>query len=505
LFRKLIDSPWLYFLVGIVLLVLAIATQFRRVELEAPDGAIADFGSLREREDVNLIFILIDTLRSDRLHAWGYERRTSPNIDRLAARGVRFANVEAQSSWTKASMASIWTGMYPERSGVHHFSQAMPDEALLPAEIMQQAGFRTGGIWRNGWVANNFGFDQGFDLYVKPLKTRPNQQIHRNPSAARLQGTDEDATSSAIEFMNGNVNNRFFLYIHYMDVHQYLYADSSPPWGTSFSDIYDQALHWTDRNVGAVVDAVRALGLEGKTMIVIASDHGEAFYEHGIEGHAKNLYREVLDVPLLIVPPFKLKGGLVVEERVANVDIWPTVLDMLGLPELRGAEGLSLLSLIQSYATDDGVRHEMASRPVFSQLNQGWGFGVDKQKPIVSIVKQDKRLIKDRRSSKLQLFDRTLDRAEKNDIALEDPAVAEALSEEIDAFLAIPKTQWDAAPEVKIDEMKRAQLRALGYAIPGTRGPAKPGRPLPKDDPPSPEKPAPDVPAADTPAPGAAE
>ena len=276
--RKLFDSPWTYFGLALLLVVLAVASQIRSVGEDAPMGTPADLEKLADRDDLNVIFILIDTLRADRLGAYGYERATSPNMDALASRGIRFAEVESQSSWTKASMASMMTARYPERTGVMSAEDALPAEAVLPAEIFSEAGYETAGVWRNGWVANNFGFGQGFGLYYRPIPDRSQKSVRRNsPSAHRLAGTDLDVTESAIEFISNNKNDRFFLYLHYMDVHQYVYSDSSPVWGTSFSDIYDSAIHWVDQNVGLIAQSLFDQELLGKTIIVIASDHGEGF------------------------------------------------------------------------------------------------------------------------------------------------------------------------------------------------------------------------------------
>ena len=213
-FRRLLDSPWLYFALAGVALLAAVASQFERVDVEVPAGEPQALASLRERQDLNVLFILIDTLRADRLSAYGYERATTPNIDALAARGIRFANVESQSSWTKASMASLWTGIVPGQTGVMRFSQALPAEITLPAEVLQGAGFRTAGVWRNGWVANNFGFDRGFDLYYRPTPNRPSKGARRHsPSSHRLAGSDFDATQAGVEFLTGNRDHRFFLYL----------------------------------------------------------------------------------------------------------------------------------------------------------------------------------------------------------------------------------------------------------------------------------------------------
>jgi arylsulfatase A-like enzyme len=467
--RKIIDSPWLYFSLAGVLLVLMVVLQFDRVASEASEGSAHDLRTMADRDHVNVVFIVIDTLRADRVHAWGYARETSPHIDALAQRGVRFANVEAQSSWTKASMASLWTAMYPQRTGVLSFSHAIPPEAMLPAEIFQEAGYRTAGIWRNGWVANNFGFDQGFDLYYRPMKNRPVKQVRRhNPSAHPLQGTDLDATESALEFIVGVGDDPFLLYIHYMDVHQYLYASTSPEYGSSFSDIYDSAIHWTDRNIGSVVDGLRNRGLLDDTMIVIATDHGEAFFEHGREGHARDLYREVQHVPLIIAPPFTLRPGLVVEERVANVDIWPTILDLIGLPPLTGAQGRSLVPLMLAAGGIGEVPGDLRGRPLFAQIDRSWGRqGVDSN-PMISVVRDDYRMLHQTlRPMQRELYDHSVDPNEQANLASTRDEVEKSLQAEIDALLLM-SPEWGAAPEIEIDEMHRAQLRALGYSLPAT-------------------------------------
>ena len=170
--RRLLDSPWPYFAAAGMLLIVAIASQF---ELQIPSrskGTVDDIVALRERDDLNVIFMVVDTLRADRLGMYGYERDTSPVLDSLATRGIVFKHVIAQSSWTKTSMASLWTATNPAKNGILRFNHKLPDEVRFPAEIFLEAGFRTAGIWRNGWVAPNFGFAQGFETYVKPV-TRP--------------------------------------------------------------------------------------------------------------------------------------------------------------------------------------------------------------------------------------------------------------------------------------------------------------------------------------------
>jgi len=467
--RKLLDSPWPYFAGAALLLVLAIATQFRFAGPSRPKGSAQEIASLRERKDLNVIFVLVDTLRADRLGAYGYQRPTSPEIDALASTGILFRHVYSQSSWTKTSMASLWTGTYPARNGVLRYDHALPEEALLPAEIFRNAGYRTAGIWRNGWVAPNFGFQQGFEFYLNPKPGRARAQIQRkHPAEGSLSGTDEDIADSAAEFLDSYGRERFFLYLHYMDLHQYVFDDSAPDLGNAYSDAYDKSIRWIDRLVGALVTNLGERGLLERTLIVIAADHGEAFREHGFEGHARNLYREVAEVPWVIVLPFQLQPGIVVEERVANADIWPTLLDLLGLPPLPGADGKSLMPLIEhSAGITAEAPAELVSRPIYAQLDQLWGNPKRKPDVLVGVTDGNLRYFLPVESpERATLYDDSTDPKELNDVHAQRSEDAARLRKLADGYLGNTESPWGKQPvKIEVDEMRLNQLRALGYVI----------------------------------------
>ncbi len=466
--RKILDSPWPYFVLAGVLLVVGVLSQIQFDRPKPPRKGPEALLDLRERDDLNVIFILVDTLRSDRLTPYGYHRNTSPYLNELASRGIVFKHVESQSSWTKASMASLWLGMYPERTGVQRFMHGVPPEATMPAELFKENGFVTAGIWRNGWVANNFGFDQGFDLYYRPSRNRPVNAVRtHNPGVYRIPGTDLDATESAMEFIIGNAHQRFFLYVHYMDVHQYLYSDTSPDFGTDFPDIYDSSIHWTDRNIKLLMELLEEQGLLDRTLVVLSSDHGEAFWEHGMEGHARTLYRETQEVPWIIVPPFELER-IDVTERVANVDVWPTIYDLVGIEGPEEMDGKSMVPLILASAGIDSPEAEaLRSRTLFSQLDRSWGWTDKDPNPIVAAVHEDYRYVEfTLKREKGQLFDRRDDALERQNVATRDEEKRAELQGAIDLYLETEKPEWGGALEVELDEMKRNQLRALGYVIP---------------------------------------
>ena len=460
--RRILDSPWTWFALAGALLVAAVSYV---VDVRLPARSVADAGEiagLRARDDLSVVFVLIDTLRADRLGAYGYERPTSPTLDRLAATGIRFANVEAQSSWTKCSMASLWTGLLPTRSGVTRFDHALPEAATLPAEVLEAAGFRTAGVWRNGWVAANFGFGQGFETYLRPGATKVPERFRRSAAVTPINGTDEDATRAAVSFLESYGSERFFLYVHYMDVHQYAYDQRAADlgFGSSYSDGYDSSIHWVDRNVARLLRGLRDRGVAERTLVVIASDHGEGFMEHGSEGHARTMYREVTHVPLIIALPFELERGIVVESRVRNVDIWPTLLELLGQPPLPKADGRSLLPLVAAAAAGEPEPPWPVS---VGYLDRRWGRPEEPPSPLVAVRSEDRALLLGRDEADVrELYDLAKDPGEQHDLAAEKPPWAQPLAALADESLAA-KPAFGDAPKVEIDRLMQDQLRALGY------------------------------------------
>jgi arylsulfatase A-like enzyme len=461
--NRILQSRWLPF-AGAAVLLVALAWQFVRVEVPSrPVRGIEALRELRERDDLNVVFILIDTLRADRTSAYGYSRATTPTFVDLASSAVRFAHVTAQSSWTKTSMASLWTGTYPARNGVLRYPHAMAEAQTMPAEILKQAGFKTIGLYRNGWIASNFGFAQGFDVYATPARRKAPEPTRANPSGGTLAGTDFDITESAVEFARAEQGARLFLYLHYMDVHQYVFDEKSSLFGTSFSDSYDNAVHWVDRNVNVVLRGLDEAGLLEKTVVVIASDHGEGFREHGIEGHGRQLYREAVETPLLLVLPFRLDREVVVKEPVANVDVWPTLLDLLGLPPLPDAQGRSLLPLIEAAYRDEPA--SVPERTGISHIDQTWGRMETAPSPLVKLSRGDWRfyLAPDGTPPRVELYDVASDPGERSNVAGTHPDVASSFAEEARSYL---KEGADVhPPEREIDEMRLHQLRALGYLV----------------------------------------
>jgi choline-sulfatase len=460
---RLPASRRFYLVAAIAMVMAAVVSQLELRRDARPLGKLEDLAGLRERSDLNLLFVLIDTLRADRLSSYGYERETSPTIDGLASTGIRFAQQMSQSSWTKCSMASLWTGFYPVRTGVTRSPQALADDARMPAEILRDSGFRTFAIWRNGWVGPAFGFSQGFEVYLSPRASPVPASVRRERPTVGVVGTDQDLVSSAIEFLRSHPEERWFLYLHLMDVHQYVYDEESALFGTAYSDLYDNSIRWVDRVLARLIREIDARGLREKTLIVVAADHGEAFGEHGREGHARDVYGEVTTTPFVLSLPFRLEPGIVVEAPSENVDVWPTLLDLLGLPALEGADGRSRLPEILAAARGEPAPARDGAR--FAHIDQAWGRTREPPRPMVAVSEGPYRLIHRAAAGRGELYDRATDPTEQVDIGAQQPEVQARLAALAEAYLNRPPAPWQTAPAVELEEAELEQLRALGYAI----------------------------------------
>ena len=466
---KIFDSKWFYIVAtaGVLGAFFFSVMDLRTSSDSRETGDVEDIAKLSERDDISVLYILIDTLRRDNLGAYGYERDTSPLVDYVSSTGVTFKHHLAQSSWTKCSMASMWTGLYPIRTGVLKSQHSAPLDATMPAEIFLEAGFRTAGIWRNGWIAANFGFDQGFEVYHRPVPdTVENRKDQvRNPSN-KLEGTDYDIVENAMEFLRTNGHERWFLYLHLMDVHQYVYDENTALFGTGYADVYDNSIRRTNEVINLLMQRMDKGGYLDKTVIAINADHGEAFGEHGREGHARDVYGEVTEVPFVIGFPFKLDEGIVIDTPSENIDVWPTLLELVGLPPLPEADGQSRLPEILAAARGNPLPMD-PEEVRFAQLDQAWARTDEDPAPMISVSQGKYRYIYvSKKPDAGQLFDKEADPKEQLDIASANPEVAAKMKTLAETYLTFPPPSWGVASSIELDEMQLNQLRALGYQLP---------------------------------------
>jgi len=292
--------------------------------------------------DCNVVLISMDTVRADHLGAYGYDVGTSPNVDRLAERAVVFERAVSQSAWTLPAHGSMMTGLYPGRLGVTHYpaKRRLPTGVPMLAEEFKKAGYATAGFTGGGFVARHFGFGRGFDIY--------------STDGRRFEHNMDEAVS----FLKSHTKRRFFMFLHGYNAHRPYFSLAADKKAVGLSTdgpieqrgfcmrgrrerpddldriikYYDASIHHGDRQVGRFLDALTELGLDDNTVVLITSDHGEEFFEHGNCDHVRFLYREVVDVPyILYVPGLTPEGHRVPGLVPASISVARTLLDVAGV------------------------------------------------------------------------------------------------------------------------------------------------------------------------------
>ena len=336
--------------------------------------------SNRGRETPNVIVVSLDTLRADHVGCYGYKRDTTPNLDRFAGECVVFDTTIAPSTFTPASHASVFTGLHPavHEAGMQSRGYRLKAQWTTLAEILRAKGYLTAAFTEGVAIRAAMGLSQGFDLYSDG--PAPRQQ--------RL-GVAEETFAKATSWLERYGRLPFFLFVHTYEIHEPYGA--VPPWTTKFADpayagsagarlaeakteadrkhtvdLYDASIAFTDHHLGQFLGRVRQLGLLDNTVVVVFSDHGEEFWEHGAAGHLTHLYDETLRVPLLIRLPGADPPRKRIEQQVCLTDVFATLLDLVKETPPRQCASHDLLGLL------DPKRHggEYPRKAVVSQLSK---------------------------------------------------------------------------------------------------------------------------------------
>ncbi len=433
----------------------------------------------------NVVVLLVDTLRADALSLYSETRVRSPQMERFAREGTIFQRCQAPSNWTKPSCASVLTGLHPLTHRALGEGSALSSSVHLVSEMFQQSGFQTAALIANGYLAAEFGFNQGWHLY-------------RNYIRERLQTEAEHVFGDAITWMEEHREQRTFTYIQTIDPHVpydppdedlNLY-DPAPYDGpirprstgnlledfkadrvrlsrrdrTRLRALYDGEITYHDRHFGRFIDRLRELNLLDQTLIVVTADHGEEFFEHDSVGHGHSLYQELLHVPLIMRMPGLVPAGERAEPVCSLVDIVPTVLAAAGVDTPSGIEGRNLVPDLRGHPS-----------PIMGgSFSSKWDTGNNRETSWTARVGDWKLRMRGPATS--YLYDLARDSGETHDYDEENPVALRAARIVLGQFLGAPnRGQW-LAPVVAQQEVSRLaeeeaqmtpelceQLRGLGY------------------------------------------
>lgn len=417
----------------------------------------------RYRQGRGVVVVSIDTLRRDHVSLYGYPRRTTPGLEALATESVVFDDAVSTASWTLPAHASLLTSTYPSVHGAVNLNVGLSPAWPSVATLLQEAEFTTQAFVTHVYLSTEYGFGEGFDRHVYLPETRA-----------------EEVTNRAIRFLRAMGDREFFLFVHYYDPHWHY--DPPAPYDKTFDPSYDgdtsgvwwdfkeldrdsidprdlhhiEALYdgeilYTDRHLERLMRAMKELDIFDKSLIVVTSDHGEEFLEHGSWEHQKTLYEEQLRVPLIIKFPDGEGAGRRVSEQVSLLDIAPTIADVMGLSVPATFRGVSLRGeVLENRALWSETEHTIDGTHKLS-LRRGSSAG----KAIFS-VRDD--------GVDVELFDLGEDPNELE--AVTDDDMRQRVEQQLRDYLAgvaVAREGKTDTPNVELDPQDRERLRALGY------------------------------------------
>jgi arylsulfatase A-like enzyme len=465
-----------------------IGGEFARLELRARGGDVVLEQAVVVRGDAaaaaaqakkpirNVILMLIDTLRADKLSAYRAQSRVkAPGMDAFVRNAAVMENARSQENWTKPSVATLLSSLLPWQHEAVDGDSKLPESVEIIPEVLGKRGFYTGAFITNGYCSDKFGFKQGWRTYRNYIREgRPN--IAQYVAADVLDWLDERPKDKP-----------FFLYVHTIDPHEpykppanFLRAYDAQPYSgpvdfkvngdileriklgrikpndrdkERLEALYDAEISYHDVHFAAMMQGLEKRGLAEDTLVIVTADHGEEFWDHGSIGHGHSVYDELLHVPLIVRLPGVTDAGMRVPDAVGLVDVMPTILDALGQPIPSELVGRSFLPMLQG-------RSDKAPRAAVSGFFRAWRtLGVGRYKLI------------QHGTERATLYDVHADPGEKTDLAAERPLLLAytrgllglTLAEDAGDDDKTRAARTHKSATTKIDAKTDAQLRALGY------------------------------------------
>lgn len=458
---------------------------------------------------MNVLLYMIDTLRADHTSLYGYSRDTTPFLKKLGAQGTVFLDCTVQATWTKPSTASLLTSLYSFTHGITEEFDTIPKGSATLAEQLRSAGYVTASVVANPSAGRISGLERGFD-YLSEWRV---MQRYRNDAEDRA--TDSAAVNKAVfPWLEQHRDEPFFLYAHTTDPH----APYRPPAGfeEKFAnpaetpefdrdylklkemavnrggfgisralcakggvnpdrfiqraiDRYDAKILHNDWSLEQLVGKLKQLGLLSNTLIIVVSDHGDEFWEHGWTGHGQSLYQELAHGVLLMWNPKLIPASTRVSEPVQLIDVMPTVLDLLGLkiPDVVQGQSLAPFAVGRPFQRRGPVMTSRSAHP-YGQRNE-----LAPENHIDSVARLDatwKLIYREKGDSvgltKIELYDRRTDPGDAKNVAAQHPQQVDQMMAEIVKWMDAQKqigSFLGRGAKATIDQQTLDKLRSLGY------------------------------------------
>lgn len=441
----------------------------RTVKTSLAASLFANWGcSPKPANSTNVLLLSLDTTRADHLSCFGYPRKTSPLLDKLAESSLFFKRAISTSSWTLPAHASMFTGKFVTSHGAKkdelgtvtldaafenstqwekYRVNTISDHELLLAELLRDAGYATGAVVGGPWLKKPFGLHRGFDYHDDENIGGFEVNSGKRPGS--------EITTRALKWLESLDGKPFFLFLNYFDPHiPYLLPDNfnplfdgTPNPGLHGSDqiVYDHEILFMDSCIRVLMDHMKTLNVLDNTLVVAIADHGELFGDHGKIGHGQFLYQGDIHVPLMVRYP---NGEMPPAERnefIQPVDLMPLILSRLNLPVPAGCQGSPL---------------EMISHPILAEV-----YPSEQESPAGHWQALIDHEIKVLRNSKglHELYNLNADPREEHNLANEDPRLLNEMIAKLLTHLdALPRPQGAPSP-VQIDDATRQDLESVGY------------------------------------------
>jgi arylsulfatase A-like enzyme len=398
----------------------------------------------------NVLLVTIDTLRADHLGCYGYRQIKTPNIDGLAADGIRFEQAFTPVPITLPAHASLLTGTYPPYNGMHDFSgnQLNPAQPTL-ASILKQNGYSTGAVVASAVLDSRFGLNQGFDFYYDHFDF--NRLLETNLDA--MERPANVVVDEALKWLEKNSNKKFFFWLHLYDPHAPYRPP--PPYSEQYkSQPYDGEIAFADAQLGRVLRFLKERRLYNNTLIALSGDHGEGLGEHGEKTHGFFIYNSTLHVPVLFKIPTRgaRLAARLYSAPVTLPDIAPTILAALKIDVPREMQGQNML--LSSHGKGSQPSRDLYAESFLARLHFNWS-------ELRSIQIGNYKFIE---TAKPELYDLAQDPRELHNLYQAKPAVASEYQRKLTQTIAAYTPAQAMAQQTGLDPALAERLKSLGYA-----------------------------------------